>query len=99
MRKIIALAAAGSALASAAPVFAQDVQSTFTGPRVEAIIGYDVSRSGSSVAILYLLKIFDTAALKSRCPFSPGPSAKITSPTASFGRKSSPSSVTSRAMI
>lgn len=51
MRKFIALAAVVPAAAVSGPVLAQDVQSTFSGPRVEAIIGYDVSRSGSSVDI------------------------------------------------
>ena len=48
MKKIAPLLAAGAAIAAAAPAFAQD-NSTFTGPRVEAIIGYDVTKAGSSV--------------------------------------------------
>ncbi len=52
MRMFFALLAAGSAL-TAAPVLAQDAaadpQSTFTGPRIEAIVGWDKSRSGSTV--------------------------------------------------
>jgi outer membrane immunogenic protein len=54
MRKFLALCAAGSAFA-AVPALAQDspaaeeAQATFTGPRVEAIIGWDKSRSGSTV--------------------------------------------------
>ena len=46
MRNILAILAAGSALA-ATPVLAQET--TFTGPRVEAIVGYDVTKAGSSV--------------------------------------------------
>lgn len=37
---------AGVAMASAAPAFAQD-RAPFTGPRVEALVGYDVVRSGA----------------------------------------------------
>jgi outer membrane immunogenic protein len=33
----------------ATPALAQDSNSTFTGPRIEGIIGYDMSRAGSSV--------------------------------------------------
>lgn len=45
------LAAAGVIAAVAAPgiAAAQDVRETFVGPRVEAIVGYDHNRSGSSV--------------------------------------------------
>jgi outer membrane immunogenic protein len=46
MRNILVVLATGSALA-ATPALAQD--STFTGPRVEAIVGYDITRAGSSV--------------------------------------------------
>ncbi|MET0179266.1 MAG: outer membrane beta-barrel protein [Novosphingobium sp.] len=48
MKKLFVILASGSALA-AAPALAQDSQSTFTGPRVEAIVGYDVAQAGSSV--------------------------------------------------
>lgn len=56
MKIMIASLAAASALAVAAPAFAQDTAGTpempnrtFSGPRVGAVLGYDVSRSGSSV--------------------------------------------------
>jgi outer membrane immunogenic protein len=50
MKKLCAILAAGSAVMAAVPAFAQDVPShTFSGPRVEAIAGYDSSRSGSTV--------------------------------------------------
>ena len=48
MRKIFFLLATGSALVSV-PALAQQVDSTFTGPRVEAVLGYDVTKAGSSV--------------------------------------------------
>lgn len=50
MKKLIAMFAAGSAMgAFAVPASAQDMSpGTFSGPRVEAIVGYDVSRAGSS---------------------------------------------------
>lgn len=51
MNKTFALVAAGSALA-ATPAFAQDPANPaagFQGPHVEAVIGYDHNRSGSSV--------------------------------------------------
>jgi outer membrane immunogenic protein len=48
MRKImVATLLAGSAVAS--PALAQDTGATFTGPRVEAILGYDHTGAGSSV--------------------------------------------------
>jgi outer membrane immunogenic protein len=47
MKKTLILVASGAALASV-PAMAQD-RSTFTGPRVEAVVGYDVSKAGSSV--------------------------------------------------
>jgi len=47
MKKImVAILLAG---ASVAPAFAQDVTPTFTGPRVEAILGYDHVGAGSSI--------------------------------------------------
>ena len=46
MKKTIALLAATSAVAVAAPAMAQD-NATFTGPRVEVLAGYDQSRAGS----------------------------------------------------
>ena len=49
MKKTIALVlAAGSVTAVAMPAAAQD-NSAFTGPRVEAIVGYDISKRGSDV--------------------------------------------------
>jgi outer membrane immunogenic protein len=50
MRKTIAILTAGSAIALATPAFAQDSgEATFTGPRVEAILGYDIMKAGSSI--------------------------------------------------
>ncbi|OCC23216.1 autotransporter outer membrane beta-barrel domain-containing protein [Croceicoccus estronivorus] len=50
MKNLLAIAAAGSAIAVATPAFAQDTgEATFTGPRVEAILGYEVTKAGSSV--------------------------------------------------
>lgn len=49
MKKTVALLAGISLSAIAAPAFAQDSEPTFTGPRVEGIIGYDISKAGSSV--------------------------------------------------
>ena len=50
MKTILATLAAGTALAIAAPTFAQDGSpaESFSGPRVEAIVGYDHNRSGST---------------------------------------------------
>ena len=48
MKKILAGLACGAALVSV-PALAQDADSSFTGPRVEAIIGYDKTKAGSSV--------------------------------------------------
>lgn len=48
MRKISAVLAASLA-AAASPALAQEVNSTFTGPRVEALVGYDITRAGSTV--------------------------------------------------
>ncbi len=48
MKKLALILASGAAFV-AVPAFAQEVDSTFTGPRVEGIIGYDVSKAGSSV--------------------------------------------------
>lgn len=45
MRKFSVVLASGIALAIAVPAYAQDT--TFTGPRVEAILGYDISNAGS----------------------------------------------------
>ena len=51
MKKGIALLlAAGSAVALSVPAMAQD-DSSFTGPRVEALVGYDSVRPGSTVDI------------------------------------------------
>lgn len=49
MKMPLYLMAAGSMLAIAAPVAAQDDTSTFTGFRIEALGGYDTSRAGSDV--------------------------------------------------
>ncbi len=49
MKKTFALLAGLSLTAIAAPAFAQDGETTFTGPRVEGIIGYDITNAGSSV--------------------------------------------------
>jgi outer membrane immunogenic protein len=46
MYKGLALLAAGSAIALSAPAMAQQ-NPTFTGPRVEALVGYDINRPGS----------------------------------------------------
>jgi outer membrane immunogenic protein len=43
MRKLVLAALAASAIS--APAFAQD--STFTGPRVEALVGYDAAKDGT----------------------------------------------------
>lgn len=52
MKKLIMILASGTALV-AAPAMAQDATtepgSTFTGPRVEAIVGYDINKAGSSI--------------------------------------------------
>lgn len=47
----LAASLAGSVafLALAAPASAQVVNPTFTGPRVEAIVGYDINKAGSSI--------------------------------------------------
>lgn len=49
MKKTLSVLAAGTAIAIATPALAQDEGSTFTGPRVEAIVGYDQIKAGSSV--------------------------------------------------
>lgn len=49
MKKTVALLAGISLSAIAAPAFAQDGGATFTGPRVEALVGYDITSAGSSV--------------------------------------------------
>ncbi len=50
MKKILATLAAGTAITTSASAFAQDGSpaSAFAGPRIEAIIGYDHNRSGST---------------------------------------------------
>ena len=48
MKKIMMILASGCTL-MAVPAMAQEAGSTFTGPRVEAILGYDVTKAGSSV--------------------------------------------------
>lgn len=47
MKKVLVCLATGTAL-FAVPAMAQTVDS-FTGPRVEAIVGYDITKAGSSV--------------------------------------------------
>jgi outer membrane immunogenic protein len=52
MKKLAIVLTAGAALAAAPPAFAQDGAqdgSTFTGPRVEALIGYDINKAGSTI--------------------------------------------------
>ena len=48
MKKVAFLLLAGSTIAVAAPAAAQD-NSAFTGPRVEALVGYDNVRAGSDI--------------------------------------------------
>lgn len=48
MRKIVVVLVGGTALVAGSPALAQD-NTTFTGPRVEAIVGYDISKAGSDV--------------------------------------------------
>lgn len=48
MKKIVTALAGCAAVAVTGPAFAQDA-TTFQGPRVEAIIGYDVTKAGSSI--------------------------------------------------
>lgn len=48
MKKLMIVLASGSAM-TAVPAMAQDNGATFTGPRVEAILGYDMTKAGSSV--------------------------------------------------
>ncbi|PEQ13767.1 autotransporter outer membrane beta-barrel domain-containing protein [Novosphingobium sp. PC22D] len=48
MKKILVCLASGTALVSV-PAMAQQADSPFNGPRVEAIVGYDVSKAGSSI--------------------------------------------------
>lgn len=48
MKKIATALVAGACMMSVAPAFAQD-NSTFTGPRVEGILGYDITKAGSDV--------------------------------------------------
>ncbi|MBC7159554.1 MAG: porin family protein [Porphyrobacter sp.] len=47
MKKVLSLLAATSAVAIAAPALAQE-NPAFTGPRIEALVGYDSVRPGSS---------------------------------------------------
>ena len=50
MKKTVALFAAASVAAIAAPAAAQEAtDGTFTGPRAEALVGYDVSKAGSDI--------------------------------------------------
>lgn len=48
MKKTVALVAGASIAALATPALAQS-NSTFTGPRAEVIVGYDVSKAGSTI--------------------------------------------------
>lgn len=48
MKKLLCMLAGASVMAIATPALAQE-ESTFTGPRVEAILGYDITKAGSSV--------------------------------------------------
>ncbi|QZD86054.1 outer membrane protein [Qipengyuania psychrotolerans] len=50
MKTTVAILTATSVAALSAPAMAQDAtDGAFTGPRVEAIVGYDVSKAGSSI--------------------------------------------------
>ncbi|WP_232494053.1 outer membrane protein [Novosphingobium kaempferiae] len=51
MKKTLVILAAGSAIVSAAPAMAQDAGAVqpFSGVHVEALMGYDVSKAGSSI--------------------------------------------------
>lgn len=53
MRKTLLILAGGSAMTVAVPAFAQDTSAdtTFTGPRVEAIVGWDQIKAGSSMNV------------------------------------------------
>lgn len=51
MKKGLALFAAASAFAFAVPAHAQDDNSTFTGPWVAGLVGYDNNRAGSDVDV------------------------------------------------
>ena len=50
MKKTVALMVATSAAALAVPASAQDATAgTFTGPRAEVLLGYDISKAGSTI--------------------------------------------------
>src|SRR3546814_5502574 len=49
MNKIIVATLFAGAAALTSPAFAQDTNSTFTGPRVEGLIGYDHVGAGSDI--------------------------------------------------
>ena len=50
MKKTVALFAAASMAAIAAPAAAQEAgDGTFTGPRAEVLVGYDISKAGSTI--------------------------------------------------
>lgn len=53
MRKTVLILATASAMTVAAPAFAQDAaaDATFSGPRVEAIVGWDQMKAGSSMDV------------------------------------------------
>jgi len=48
MKKILVCLATGSALVSV-PALAQSTETSFTGPYVEALAGYDINKAGSSI--------------------------------------------------
>lgn len=48
MRKTICILAASTVIAGATPAFAQ-TEPDFTGPRIEALFGYDINQAGSSI--------------------------------------------------
>ena len=50
MRNLVLAVSATAAAAVATPALAQDTNTTFTGPRVEATVGYDHVGAGSSVS-------------------------------------------------
>lgn len=47
MKKTVALLTAVSVGSLAAPAMAQDTNAAFTGPRIEAVLGYDITKAGS----------------------------------------------------
>ena len=49
MKKTLALVSALALGVAATPAMAQEANSTFTGPRVEGVIGYSMTGAGSTV--------------------------------------------------